>query len=46
MYLPIIDLFLEGIGKHLQIRKSIYDIILNKDDIYYVNEFKYDLLFT
>ena len=38
--------FLEGIGKHLHIRTFTYNIIASKKDIYNVNDFKDDLVFT
>lgn len=38
--------FLEGIGKHLHIRTFLYNIIASTKDIYNVNDFKDDLVFT
>lgn len=38
--------FLEGIGKHLHVRTFIYNIIASTKDIYSVNDFKDDLVFT
>lgn len=36
--------FLEGVGKYLQTRTFIHNIISNNEDIYSVNEFKDDLV--
>lgn len=38
--------FLEGIGKYLHVRTFIYNIIASTNDIYGVNDFKDDLVFT